>query len=87
MFSLDAGDYRERRRQELEERAVELASEVRESGKTHSIPALNPAERRIVHMTLQDDATIRSRSVGEGHFKKILIYVPGKGKKKGGRRR
>jgi spoIIIJ-associated protein len=55
---------------------------VKDSGKTRSIPALNPAERRIVHMVLQDDSTIRSRSVGEGLFKKILIYLPGRGRKK-----
>ena len=82
MFSLDAGDYREQRRQELEEKAVKLAEEVRQSGRTKSIPALNPAERRIVHMTLQEDHSIRSRSVGDGHFKKILIYLPTQGKKK-----
>lgn len=82
MFSLDAGNYRDQRRQELEKRALNLADEVKESGRTKSIPALNPAERRIVHMTLQDDSTIRSRSVGDGHFKKILIYLPGRGKKK-----
>jgi len=82
MFSLDAGDYRDQRRQELGARALKLAEEVRQSGRTKSIPALNPAERRIVHMTLQDDSSIRSRSVGEGHFKKILIYLPSQGKKK-----
>ncbi len=81
MFSLDAGTYREMRREDLEEMALRLAEEVRESGRTKSIPALNPAERRIVHMKLQDDTTIRSRSVGDGQFKKILIYVPGRGKK------
>jgi len=81
MFALDAGTYREMRREDLEEMALRLAEEVRENGRTRSIPALNPAERRIVHMKLQDDPTIRSRSVGEGQFKKILIYVPGRGKK------
>jgi spoIIIJ-associated protein len=81
MFALDAGTYREVRREDLEEMALRLAGEVKESGRTKSIPALNPAERRIVHMKLQDDPTIRSRSVGEGQFKKILIYLPGRGKK------
>jgi len=80
MFSVDVGSYREVRRDDLEEMAVKLAEEVRENGRTRSIPALNPAERRIVHMKLQDDPTIRSRSVGEGQFK-ILIYLPGRGKK------
>lgn len=81
MFSMDVGSYREVRRDDLEEMAVKLAEEVRGNGRTRSIPALNPAERRIVHMKLQDDPTIRSRSVGEGQFKKILIYLPGRGKK------
>jgi spoIIIJ-associated protein len=84
-ISLDAGNYREGRSKDLEELARQLAREVRENGKTRSIPALNPAERRIVHMILQEDTTIRSRSVGEGLFKKILIYLPGKNKKKNGR--
>lgn len=81
MLELDAGDFRQRRTEELKERALQLAEEVKKSGKTQAIPALNPAERRIVHMVLQGDKTIRSRSVGEGLFKKVLIYKPGKGQK------
>lgn len=82
LFSLDAGEFRANRMQELQERAVRLASEVKETGKTRTIPAINPAERRIVHMALQNDTEIRSRSVGEGVFKKVLIYLPGKGRKR-----
>ncbi|MCI5133862.1 MAG: RNA-binding protein [Candidatus Electrothrix sp. AW2] len=78
MLSLDVGTYRERRAEELKELALNLASQVREDGKTQAIPALNPSERRVVHMVLQEDKTIRSRSVGAGLFKKILIYKPGK---------
>ncbi|MCP4339995.1 MAG: RNA-binding protein [Desulfobulbaceae bacterium] len=80
MLSLDVGMYRERRAEELEELALKLASQVREEGKTQAIPALNPSERRVVHMVLQEDKTIRSRSVGAGLFKKVLIYKPGKKK-------
>jgi spoIIIJ-associated protein len=85
MLSLDVGDYRERRAQELKERALELADQVKADGKTQAIAALNPSERRVVHMMLQDDKDIRSRSVGEGLFKKVLIYKPGK-KKSGSRK-
>ena len=80
MLSLDVGTYRERRAEELKELALELAAQVREEGKTQAIPALNPSERRVVHMVLQDDNTIRSRSVGGGLFKKVLIYKPGRKK-------
>jgi spoIIIJ-associated protein len=85
MLSLDVGDYRERRARELKERALELADQVKADGKTQAIAALNPSERRVVHMMLQDDKAIRSRSVGEGLFKKVLIYKPGK-KKSGSRK-
>jgi spoIIIJ-associated protein len=81
MLALNAGDFRERRAEELKVRAVELAELVKTDGKTQAIPALNPSERRVVHMVLQEDKGVRSRSVGEGLFKKVLIYKPGKGRR------
>ncbi len=76
---VDVGNYRERRLEELKTRALDLAEKVKLQGKTQIIPALSPSERRVVHMCLQNDKEIRSRSVGDGLFKKILIYLPGKG--------
>ncbi len=87
LLSLNAGDFRQRRAEDLKERAVELAEKVKEDGKTQAIPALNPSERRIVHMILQEDKGIRSRSVGDGLFKKVLIYKPGKGRRSGSRKK
>lgn len=86
-LSIDIGQFREKRKVELMERAKELAAMVKEDGKTQAIPPLNPSERRVVHVALQDDKDIRSRSVGDGLFKKILIYKPGKGKKPGANKR
>lgn len=86
-IDLDAGNFRERRIEELRRKAVELAEQVKEDGKTQSIAALNPSERRVVHVALQDDKGVRSRSVGDGLFKKVLIYKPGKSRKSGSRRR
>ncbi|PIE65254.1 MAG: RNA-binding protein [Desulfobacterales bacterium] len=77
---IDVGSYRQKRNQELHDRAIEYAALVKEHGKTQVIPALNPSERRIVHIALQNDHEIRSRSVGDGLFKKVLIYKPGSGK-------
>ncbi|MFT5725979.1 MAG: spoIIIJ-associated protein [Desulforhopalus sp.] len=85
-ISINVGDFREKRLETLKEKAVELASMVKEDGKTQVLPALNPSERRAIHMILQEDKEIRSRSVGDGLFKKILIYKPGKGNR-GGRKR
>ncbi|OGQ99014.1 MAG: hypothetical protein A2505_11145 [Deltaproteobacteria bacterium RIFOXYD12_FULL_55_16] len=87
LFALDAGGFRENRLAELQARALHLAQEVKETGKSRTIPAINPAERRMVHMALQDDTGIRSRSVGEGLFKKVLIYLPGKGRRRSPRKK
>lgn len=87
LISIDAGNFRAARREELLEMARAIAREVKETGKSKTLPAMNPADRRIVHMAIQDDEAIRSRSVGEGIFKKIIIYQPGKGGKRPAPRR
>ncbi len=86
-ISINVGDFRERRLEDLKVKAVNMAAQVKEDGKTQVLPALNPAERRVIHMILQEDKEIRSRSVGDGLFKKILIYKPGKGNRSNGRKR
>jgi spoIIIJ-associated protein len=87
ILNLDAGDFRAHRLEDLTKLGLKYAAEVKETGKTRAIPSLNPSERRVVHMALQDDKEIRSRSVGEGLFKKVLIYQPAKGKKNVKKRR
>ena len=87
IISLDAGDFRAARTEELKQLGLDLAAEVKKNGKTRSIPSLNPSERRVVHLALQDDKDVRSRSVGEGLFKKVLIYPPGSKGRKGPARR
>jgi spoIIIJ-associated protein len=86
-ISINVGDFREKRLEELKIKAAELAAMVKADGKTQVLPGLNPSERRIIHMIFQEDKEIRSRSVGDGLFKKILIYKPGKGSRPSGRKR
>lgn len=86
-ISINIGEFRERRLEELKVLAVDLAAQVKTDGKTQVIPALNPSERREIHLVLQEDKEVRSRSVGDGLFKKILIYKPGKGIRGGGKRK
>ena len=73
-LNIDAGDYRQRRSEELIAKARELAQQAIETGKTHAIPSLNPQERRVVHMAIRDNKMIRTKSIGNGLFKKVLIF-------------
>jgi spoIIIJ-associated protein len=86
-LGIDVGDYRTRRNEQLREQALHYATQVKQDGKTQVIASLNPSERRVVHVCLQDDPEVRSRSIGEGLFKKVLIYKPGKPRKTSGRKR
>ncbi len=76
-INLDVGNYRCRRIKELCVKAVKLAAAVKDGGTSKIMPGLSPAERREVHLVLRQDREVRSRSVGEGMFKKVLIYKPG----------
>ncbi len=82
--AVNVGNFREQRLEELKEKARDFADQVKKDGRTQVLPALNPSERREIHMVLQEDKEVRSRSVGDGLFKKILIYKPGKTVRNGG---
>lgn len=87
MLSMDANNFRATRKKELRELALEIARIVKEGGKARIIAPLNPAERRIIHVALQNDRAIRSKSIGDGLFKKIKVYIPGQGRSRSGKKR
>ncbi len=70
---LDAGDYRSRQDEKLKDIALSLAERTKNSGKPFSTRPLSSYHRRIVHMTLQDDPEVTTRSSGEGALKRVII--------------
>ena len=34
---------------------------------------MSPRDRRIVHLALQDDPTLTTRSAGRGYYRKLVI--------------
>ena len=70
---LDVEGYRERRRQYLEALARRLADKARETGRVVTLNPMSPRDRRIVHLTLQEDETVTTRSQGEGHYRRMLV--------------
>ncbi len=74
---IDTGDYRERQDDKLRQTADHLAQKAIKSGRTQSTKPLSSYHRRIVHLTLQDDERVFTRSKGDGPMKRVLI-VPKK---------
>jgi len=74
---IDCERYRERRREALEEMARRMADEAKRRNRTVKMNAMSPRDRRIVHLVLQRDAAITTRSSGKGHFRKLIIIPRG----------
>ena len=84
---VDSQNYRDRRRQSLEELARRLAERARHRGKTVTLNPMSPRDRRIVHLALQNERALTTRSAGKGYFRKLLIIPEGeRGEARGERR-
>lgn len=79
---IDCNGYREENSQQLVELAEKLKGIVLEKGKSVYFRALPPKDRKIIHQYLADDTRVKSRSIGDGLYKKIKIY-PTKGDTQG----
>ena len=70
---VDAGDYHSRQDSRLQELARALADKVRATGRSQSTRPLSAYQRRVIHLTLQDDPDVQTRSSGEGPLKRVVI--------------
>ncbi|MBQ9789822.1 MAG: KH domain-containing protein [Lentisphaeria bacterium] len=57
----------------LKQQALDAAKEVKRWGEPVTLPAMNARDRRVIHMTLKDDAEVTTQSEGEGAMKKVVI--------------
>lgn len=72
---LDTGGYRQRQDDHVRQKAVYLAQKVKESGKAQSTKPMSSYHRRLVHLALQEDTDIITRSKGDGPMKRVLIAL------------
>lgn len=73
--TVNVGDYRQKREEQLRRLALNLAMKAKFSGEVQTIPSLSAAERRIVHLALADHPDVVSQSEGEGR-ERILTIKP-----------
>ncbi|GAK58898.1 single-stranded nucleic acid binding domain [Candidatus Vecturithrix granuli] len=70
---LDTSDYRVNRKQRLQRLALRLSRRVKMTGKPVTVAPMNPHDRRIIHLTLQDDPAVRTLSRGTGFMRRVVI--------------
>ncbi len=72
-IAVDVGNYRGRREEQLRDVAKRAAERVIKTGKIIQLEAMPAVERRIVHVTLVDNAKVRTQSVGVDPNRRIVI--------------
>jgi spoIIIJ-associated protein len=70
---VDCLGFRKDKEAELRQMARYLSERARQTGLDQELGPLNPYDRRIVHMTVAEDATVASHSVGDAFMKTVII--------------
>src|SRR5690606_39890256 len=74
IINIDCANYRKEANEALIALAEKLKGIALSKGKSVYFRALPPKDRKVIHQYLAEDGRVKSRSIGEGHFKKIKIY-------------
>ncbi len=75
---VDTEDYRKKREEALVALAEKVSQKVRKTRKPVTLGNMTARERRIIHLTLQNDDSVVTKSRGEGPNRKIIVR-PGRG--------
>ena len=72
---VDTENYRQRRKDTLENLAKNISFKVRKNGKTVALEPMNPYERRVIHSALQNDRYVETHSEGEEPFRRVVVSL------------
>jgi spoIIIJ-associated protein len=72
-FVVDADGFRQTRRAELHAMAKFAATHVRKNGIPFTFGVLNSTERRIIHLSLQEEEDLITESVGDGRERRLQV--------------
>lgn len=78
---LDIESYRDKREKALKKMSKDMAFKVIKTGRPLTLEPMNPFERRLIHLTLQNDKRVTTKSEGQGIYRKIKIS-PANGNRK-----
>jgi spoIIIJ-associated protein len=72
---VDTENYRQRRKDTLENLAKNMAYKVKRTKRSLSLEPMNPYERRIIHSALQGDKYVTTHSEGEEPFRRVVVTL------------
>lgn len=72
---VDTENYRQRRKETLENLAKNIAFKVKRTKRPVSLEPMNPYERRIIHSALQSDKYVVTHSEGEEPFRRVVVAL------------
>ena len=71
---VDIEGYLEKRKNNLKQLASRMAEKAKKTQKPVTIGQMNAHDRRIVHIHLKDENGIRTQSIGDGYYRKLMIF-------------
>lgn len=80
---VDIEGYLEKRKNNLKQLASRMAEKAKKIRKPVTIGQMNAHDRRIVHIHLKDENGIRTQSIGDGYYRKLMIFPKKRGASKG----
>jgi spoIIIJ-associated protein len=72
---VDTENYRQRRKETLENLAKNIAFKVKRTKRPVSLEPMNPYERRIIHSALQNDRYVTTHSEGDEPFRRVVVTL------------
>ena len=72
---VDTENYRQRRKDTLENLAKNISFKVKRTGKAVTLEPMNPYERRVIHSALQNDRYVETHSEGEEPFRHVVVTL------------
>ena len=74
-FVCDADGFRKSRKAELQAMARFAAQNVRKNDRPFTFGVLNSTERRVIHLTLQEESDLITESVGAGRDRRLQVRL------------
>jgi spoIIIJ-associated protein len=71
---IDVENYKQRHYEDLKTMAMNVAQQVKAHRSSVRLEPMSAYDRRVIHMTLANDPEVLTESMGEGEYRKVVVY-------------